>query len=72
VFWDGKGLIYLAKMTVSRYMKIAVDLSLDTGNNRGVRFLLPKIDTMYVLDSSTESDRGLDEYNRINGLKKIR
>jgi hypothetical protein len=53
-------------------MKIAVDVSLGTENHRGVRFLLPKIDTMFVLDLSTENDRGLDEYNRITKLEKIR
>jgi hypothetical protein len=74
VFWDAahKGLVYLAGLNGNRYMKIAVDLSLETGNHRGVRLLLPKVDTMYVLDLSTESDRGLDEYNRITKFEKIR
>jgi hypothetical protein len=74
VFWDAahKGLVYLASIDGSRYMKTAVDLSLANENHRGLRFLLPKIDTMYVLDLSTESDRGIDEYNRIINLEKIR
>jgi hypothetical protein len=72
VYWDGKGLIYLAKLAESRYMKIAVDVSLDTENHRGVRFFLPKIDTMYVLDLSTESNMGVSEYNRIVSFEKIR
>jgi hypothetical protein len=74
VYWDTahKGLVYLAKIDGRRYMKIAVDLSLANKIHRGVRFFLPKIDTMYVLDLSTESDRGLDEYNRITKLEKIR
>jgi hypothetical protein len=33
LFWDGKGLIYLAKISESRYMKIAV---------KGMRIALPK------------------------------
>jgi SPP1 gp7 family putative phage head morphogenesis protein len=74
VYYDAahKGLAYLARLGTSRYMKIAVDLSLDTGNHRGVRLLLPKVDTMYVLDLSVENDRGLDEYNRITRFEKIR
>jgi hypothetical protein len=74
VYWDAahKGLLYLAKLDGSRYMKIAVDVSLNTEAHRGVRFLLPKVDTMFVLDLSTESNRGLDEYNRITKLEKIR
>jgi hypothetical protein len=74
VFWDAahKGLVYLARLDGSRYMKIAVDLSLETGNHRGVRLLLPKVDTMYVLDLSTEENRGIQEYNRITKMEKIR
>jgi hypothetical protein len=74
VFWDAahKGLVYLARLDGGRYMKITVDLSLANEIHRGVRFFLPKIDTMYVLDLSAESDRGLDEYNRITKLEKIR
>ena len=72
IFWDGKGLIYLAKVTDSRYMKIAVDVNLKTGTHRGIRLPLSKVDTMYLLDISTEIDRGLDEFNRIMCMKQIR
>jgi hypothetical protein len=72
VYWDSKGLIYLAKTGGSRYMKIAIDLSLDNETHRGVRFFLPKIDTMYVLDLAEEGDRGSNEYNRIMKFEKIR
>jgi hypothetical protein len=72
VFWDGKGLIYLARLAQSRYMKIAVDVSLDTANHRGGRLRLPKIDTMYILDFTTESDMGISEYSRIVSFEKIR
>ena len=71
VFWDG-GLIYLAKISDSRYMKIAVDVSLKTEAHRGVRLALPKIDTMYLLDLSTEENRGLQEFTRITKMGKIR
>jgi hypothetical protein len=74
VFRDAahKGLVCLAGIDDSRCMKIAVDLSLANENHRGLRFFLPKIDTMYVLDLSTENNRGLIEYNRIIDLEKIR
>ena len=72
IFWDGKGLIYLAKMSESRYMKIAVDVSLITKAHRGLRFSLPKIDTMYILDLVQEIDRGRNEYERILQMEKIR
>ena len=72
VFWDGRGLVYLAKISDSRYMKIAVDVNIAGANHRGVRLLLPKVDTMYVLDTSTPSDRGIDELNRIMRMEKVR
>ena len=72
VFWDGKGLLYLARISASRYMKIAVDVSLKTKTHAGVRFLLPKIDTMYVMGLSADSNRGRVEYDRIIQMKKIR
>ena len=43
VFWDGRGLVYLAKISDGRYMKIAVDVSTAGSNHRGVRLLLPKV-----------------------------
>jgi hypothetical protein len=72
IFWDGKGLVYLAKISDSRYMKIAVDVSLVTKAHKGVRLALPKIDTMYLLDLSTEENRGLQEFTRITKMEKIR
>lgn len=74
VFWDakGKGLIYLAKLSDSRFMKIVVDVNLKTETHRGVRLVLPKVDTMYVVDLSMENNRGIDEYNRIMSWEKIR
>ncbi|MDR2702483.1 MAG: hypothetical protein LBB72_08640 [Spirochaetaceae bacterium] len=64
--------IYLAKVSDSRYMKTAVDVSLKTKAHRGLRFALPKIDTMYLIDISTESERGIGEFNRIMQMEKIR
>jgi hypothetical protein len=72
LFWDGKGLIYLAKISERRYMKIAVDVSLVTKAHKGVRIALPKIDTMYFLDVSAESTMGSNEFNRIMLMEKIR
>ncbi|MDR2864469.1 MAG: hypothetical protein LBV68_02535 [Spirochaetaceae bacterium] len=63
---------YLAPISASRFMKIAVDVSLLTKAHRGIRLILPKIDTMYLLDLSTDNDRGLTEYNRIVSFEKIR
>jgi hypothetical protein len=72
LFWDGKGLIYLAKISDSRYMKIAVNVSLINKAHKGVRLALPKINTMYLLDLSTEENRGLQEFTRITKMEKIR
>ena len=74
VFWDEeeKGLIYLAKISESRCIKIAVDVSLLTKAHRGLRFSLPKIDTVYILDLVQEIDRGRNEYERILQMEKIR
>ena len=72
IFWDGKGLIYLAKISDSRYMKIAVDVSLKNKAYQGVRLALPKVDTMYLLDISTDSTMGIEEFNRIMRMEKIR
>jgi hypothetical protein len=72
IFWDGKGLIYLAKISDSRYMKIAVDVSLKNKAHQGVRLALPKVDTMYLLDISTDSTMGIEEFNRIMRMEKIR
>jgi hypothetical protein len=72
IFWDGKGLIYLAKVSESRYMKIAVDTSLKTKAHKGRRFALPKVDTMYLLNIATDSTMGNNEFNRIMRLEKIR
>ena len=71
VYWDSrqkkKNLLFLKKITESRYLKIAVDV-LSTE-----RYLkLPKVDTMYYLNIATENEIGISEYNEIMKLKKIR
>nr|QGT51351.1 hypothetical protein Unknown280_0430 [uncultured Spirochaetaceae bacterium] len=70
VYWDGgkkRTLLFLKKISESRYIKIAVDpLSAERYLN------LPKVDTMYSLDISAESTMGINEYNRIRKLEKIR
>jgi hypothetical protein len=72
VYFDGKGLIYLPQISAGLFMKIAVDLGLVAKSHRGVRLPLPKIDTMYLLDISTDTDRGINEFNRIMKIDKIR
>ena len=72
VYWDGKGLIYLASLGGNRFMKIAVDINLIGQNHRGMRFLLPKVDTMYVLDLAGAADRGRNEHNRIVNMQRVR
>jgi len=50
-----------------KYLKIAVDVSAME------RYLkLPKIDTMFYLDISTEGESGIEAYRKIIKLKKIR
>jgi hypothetical protein len=53
-------------------MKIAVDVSLKTKAHQTVRLVLPKIDTIYLLDLSTEENRGFQEFTRITKMEKIR
>jgi hypothetical protein len=72
VFLDGEGLIFLVKRTESKFLKIAVDLGFRHKAHKGSRLLLPKVDTMYELDIAAETDRGIEEYNRIMKLEKIR
>jgi SPP1 gp7 family putative phage head morphogenesis protein len=72
VFLDGRNLIFLRKLSDSKYVKIAVDTSLKNHSHKGTVLNLPKVDTMYLLDISSEQDRGIAEYNRILKLKKIR
>jgi hypothetical protein len=72
IYYDGEKLIFLKKKTESKYMKIAVDVSMRNKGHKGVSLMLPKIDTMYELDLSTELDRGRNEYQRIIEMKKIR
>lgn len=72
VYWDNvrhnkPSLLFLKKLTDSKYLKISVDVSATE------RYLkLPKIDTMYYLDLAEESTVGINEYNQIMELKKIR
>jgi hypothetical protein len=72
VFLDKDSLIFLVKRSESKFLKIAVDFSFKHKAHKGAKLLLPKVDTMYELDISTETDRGIEEYNRIMKLKKIR
>jgi hypothetical protein len=53
-------------------MKIAVDVSMINKAHKGVRLALPKIDTLYSLNSPTEANRGLQEFTRITKMEKIR
>jgi len=53
-------------------VKIAVDASLRGKNQSGMRLMLPKVDTMYVLDLASESDRGRDEHDRITKMERVR
>ena len=72
VYWDNvrhnkQSLLFLKKLTESKYLKISVDVSATE------RYLkLPKIDTMYYLDLAAENTMGVNEYNQIMELKKIR
>lgn len=70
VYWDNrkkKSLLFLKKLTESKYLKISVDVEATE------RFLkLPKIDTMFYLDIAEESEKGIEEYRQIMKLKKIR
>jgi hypothetical protein len=72
VFLDRSSLIYLRKLSESKYMKIVIDLDIKPHAHRGAAIKLPKVDTMYELDISTDTDRGSAEYNRIMKLEKIR
>jgi hypothetical protein len=72
VFLDRHSLIYLKKLSESKYMKIVVDLEMKPHAHRGAAITLPKVDTMYELDISTDMDRGITEYNRIMKMEKIR
>ncbi|MDR3173010.1 MAG: minor capsid protein [Treponema sp.] len=72
VFLDGNGLIFLLKRSESKYLKIVVDLSFRHKAHKGSKLLLPKVDTMYELDIAAETDRGIEEYNRIMKLEKLR
>lgn len=70
VYWDGRkknSLLFLKKLSEMKYLKIAVDVSATE------KYLkLPKIDTMFYMDISTESESGIEAYRNIIKLKKIR
>jgi len=53
-------------------VKIAVDVSLKTKVHQGISLALPKVDTMYLLDLTTEHVRGITEFDRIRRMEKIR
>ena len=69
IFWDGHGLVYLRKLSQTRFMKIFVDVG-SRLRHKSASFSMPKIDTMYILDESTE--RGFDELKRIKQFEKVR
>lgn len=72
IYYDRGKLIFLREKSANKYMKITVDISMKNKSHKGTRLLLPKIDTMYLLDTTTRIDRGRNEYWRIQELKKIR
>ena len=43
-----------------------------TKTYKGVKLVLSKINIMYFLDLSSEENRGLQEFNRIKEMEKIR
>lgn len=69
-YWDTRNksnILFLKKISESEYVKIAVDVSASE------RYLnLPKVDTMYHLNISTESTMGINEYNEIRKLKRMK
>lgn len=71
VYWDNrdgkKNLLFLKKLSDLEYIKIAIDV---LTTERYLR--LPKIDTMFYLKIATEDNKGIDEFNAIMKLKKIR
>ena len=59
--------MFLKKLSDSEYIKIAVDVEATE------RYLkLPKVDTMFYLRIATEDNIGIDDFNAIIKLKKIR
>ncbi len=69
IFWDGHGLVYLRELSQTRFMKMFVDVG-SRLRHKSASFSMPKIDTMYILDESTE--RGADELKRIRQFEKVR
>jgi len=70
VYWDNRkknSLVFLKKLNETKYLKIAVDVS---ATEKYLR--LPKIDTMFYMDISTESESGIEAYRSIIKLKKVR
>jgi len=74
IYYDDGSLIFLRKMSEVKFMKIAVDLAIQTNlkSRSYVQPFLPKIDSMYSIDISTEHPRGSDAYRDILKLKRIR
>jgi len=72
IYHDRGSLIFLRQLGETKFMKVAVDL--DVQNNfktiRGARPFLPKVDSMYSIDIST--DRGNDSLRVIQRLPRIR
>ena len=69
IYWGGRELIFLRKLSATRFMKMAVDIGSWLKHKSAV-FQIPKVDTMYILDESTE--RGVDELKWLREMEKIR
>jgi hypothetical protein len=69
IFFDGK-LIFLKKLSDTKLVKIVVDPQPNSIHRSNVSFKLPKADTMYTLDLTTQE--GEAAYKNIIKLKKIR
>jgi hypothetical protein len=74
IYLDKGSLIFLRQVGESKFVKIAVDLDVDH-NFKPISWskpFLPKVDSMYLIDISTEHPRGSDAYRDITKKKKIR
>ena len=74
IYFDKGSLIFLRQVSDVNFLKIAVDLGIQNNFRtiRGAKPFLPKIDSMYSLDISTEHPRGSDSYRDILRLPRIR
>ena len=74
IYYDERNLIFLRKVSEFKFIKIVVDpvIQNNFGTIKGAKPFLPRIDTMYTLDISTEHPRGSDSYREIFKLPRIR